>query len=49
MVKILGKKCKSEMGQRQVSGGVSMLCWLAVPLVTDLTYLLHTHQEYIDM
>ena len=25
-------KCKSEMGQDQVSGGVSVLCWLATPV-----------------
>ena len=26
------KKCKSQMGQDQVSGGVSALCWLAAPV-----------------
>ena len=26
-------KCKSQMGQDQVSGGVSVLCWLAAPVV----------------
>ena len=25
-------KCKSQMGQDQVSGGVSVLCWLAAPV-----------------
>ena len=25
-------KCKSQMGQNQVSGGVSVLCWLAAPV-----------------
>ena len=24
--------CKSQMGQDQVSGGVSVLCWLAAPV-----------------
>ena len=24
-------KCKSQMGQDQVSGGVSVLCWLTTP------------------
>ena len=26
-------KCKSQMGEDQVSGGVSVLCWLAEPVV----------------
>ena len=26
------KKCKSQIGQDQVSGGVSVLCWLAAPV-----------------
>ena len=26
-------KCKSQMGQDQVSGGVSVLCWLTAPVV----------------
>ena len=26
------KKCKSQMGLDQVSGGVSVLCWLAAPV-----------------
>ena len=25
-------KCRSQMGQDQVSGGVSVLCWLAAPV-----------------
>ena len=25
-------KCKSQMGNNQVSGGVSVLCWLAAPV-----------------
>ena len=25
-------KCKSQIGQDQVSGGVSVLCWLAAPV-----------------
>ena len=25
-------KCKSQMGQEQVSGGVSVLCWLVAPV-----------------
>ena len=25
-------KCKSQMGQDQVSGGLSVLCWLAAPV-----------------
>ena len=25
-------KCKSQVGQDQVSGGVSVLCWLAAPV-----------------
>ena len=25
-------KCNSQMGQDQVSGGVSVLCWLAAPV-----------------
>ena len=25
-------KCKSELGPEQVSGGVSVLCWLAAPV-----------------
>ena len=25
-------KCKSKMGHDQVSGGVSVLCWLAAPV-----------------
>ena len=30
------KKCKSQMGQDQVSVGVSVLCWLAAPVVNVL-------------
>ena len=26
------EQCKSRMGQDQVSGGVSVLCWLAAPV-----------------
>ena len=29
-------KCKSQMGQNQVSGGVGVLCWLAAPVTNVL-------------
>ena len=32
-------KCKSQMGQDQVSGGVSVLCWLAAPVAMFYTNL----------
>ena len=29
-------KCKSKLGQNQVSGGVSVVCWLAAPVANVL-------------
>ena len=43
-------KCKSQMGQDHVSRGVSVLCWLAIPLAMfhgNLPNLVRRSKRYV--